>query len=61
MLFLHVWLANPGNPATSPLAEIKEDRHAGTDKQWGTEKKEKGEGGGATTDRKSLALLKKQC
>ena len=62
MLFLHVWLANPGNPATSPLAEIKEDRHAGTDKQWGTEKKEKGEGGGgATADRKSLALLKKQC
>ena len=46
MLFLHVWLANPGNPATSPLAEMKEDRHACTDKEWETEKKEKGEGGG---------------
>ena len=62
MLFLHVWLANPGNPATSPLAEMKEDRHACTDKEWETEKKEKGEGGGgATANRKSLVLLKKQC
>lgn len=61
MLFLHVWLANPGNPATSPLAEMTEDRHARTDKEWETEKKEKGEGGGATANRKSLVLLKKQC
>lgn len=46
MRFLYVWLANPGNPATSPLSEMKEDRHACTDKEWETEKKEKGEGGG---------------
>ena len=61
MRFLHVWLANPGNPATSTLSEMKEDRHACTDKEWETEKKEKGEGGGATANRKSLVLLKKQC
>ena len=62
MLFLYVWLANPGNPATSPLSEVKEDRHACTDKEWKKEKKEKGQGGvGATANRKSLVLLKKQC
>ena len=44
----------------SPLEEMKEDRHACNDKEWEKEKKEKGEGG-ATADRRSLALLKKPC
>ena len=30
----------------STLSEMKEDRHACTEKEWEMEKKEKGEGGG---------------
>lgn len=30
----------------SPLAEMKKDRHACTDKEWEKEKKKRGRGGG---------------